>query len=99
MLDLRKEICRRLAHLNLAPTREAEVVEELAQHLEEQCEEAISRGASEKEANRAALADLADSEILERELKKLERRSKPEPLVVGNEHGMWLSDLVQDLRY
>ena len=27
------------------------------------------------------------------------RRRKPEPLVVGREHGMWLSDLAQDLRY
>src|SRR6476619_4245450 len=34
MLDWKAEIRRRLAGLNLSPTRELEIVEEVAQHLE-----------------------------------------------------------------
>ena len=97
MPDLKEEIRKRIAHLNLPPAREADVVEELAQHLEEQCEEAISRGASEEEATRVALADLADSEILARELKRF--RTGHETLVIGSERGMWFGDLMQDVRY
>ena len=39
MPDWRHAIERRLAPLRLAPTREAEVVEELAQHLDDRYEE------------------------------------------------------------
>jgi putative ABC transport system permease protein len=99
MHDLKEEIRKRLAHLKLAPTREAEVVEELAQHLEQQCDEAMSRGATEEEAVRAALSDFADSEILTRELKRLERTNRYEPLVIGSERANWLGDLAQDVRY
>jgi hypothetical protein len=35
MPDWKQEIRRRLANLQLAPTREAAIVEELAQHLDE----------------------------------------------------------------
>ena len=35
MIDWKKEIRQRLAGLKLKPTREAEIVEELAQHLED----------------------------------------------------------------
>src|SRR5205085_11742521 len=99
MPDLKEEIRERLAHLKLSPTREAEVVEELAQHLEEQYDDAISRGASEEEARTAALADLAESDLLARELKRVERDRQHEPLGVGSERGKRLSDLAQDLRY
>ena len=99
MPDLKEEIRKHIDHLKLVPTREAEVVEELAQHLEEQIEEALSRGATEEQARAAALADLAESDLLARELKRMERVRKHELLAVGREHGNWLSDLAQDLRY
>ena len=99
MPDFREEIRKRLAHLNLAAPREAAVVEELAQHLEEQCEEAISRGATEEQARERALADLADSEILARELKRLEHSSRCAAIAPGSERGHWLNDLGQDVRY
>ena len=50
----KKEIRRRLADLKLAPTREAEIVEELAQHLEDRYEELLVSGAAEEEASRVA---------------------------------------------
>lgn len=56
-----KEIRKRLAGLKLEPTREAEIVEELAQHLEERCSELIAAGPSDGEASRVALAELSDA--------------------------------------
>jgi len=97
MPDFKEEIRKRVAAIQLSPPREAEIVEELSQHLDDQYEQSLSRGATEEEAYRAALADLLHSEILARDLKRF--RNKHELPVIGNERGMWLSDLVQDLRY
>jgi predicted permease len=99
MPDFREEIGKRLANLNLAPARETAIIEELAQHLDDQYEEALSRGAREEEAWQAVVTDLADSEILARELKRLNRRSAPAPVPIGREQTNWLGDMVQDVRY
>src|SRR5438270_2340968 len=85
MPDFREEIRKRLAELNLSGARENEIVEELSQHLEEQYEQTISRGASEAEGYQAALAGLSENDVLARELKKVERRRQPEPLVIGGD--------------
>ena len=58
MPEWKQEIRERLAPLKLAPTREAEIVEELAQHLEDRCAELLSDGAAPEEAHRAAFAEL-----------------------------------------
>src|SRR5262245_57962985 len=50
MPDFKAEIRARLADLQLSPVREAEIVEELSQHLEETYDRVLSLGASEKEA-------------------------------------------------
>src|SRR5215831_16659798 len=50
MPDFKAEIRQSLAELNLPPEREAEMVEELSQDLEERFEKALSGGASEEEA-------------------------------------------------
>ena len=42
MPDFKVEIRARLAELHLSPVREAEIVEELSQHLEEEYERALS---------------------------------------------------------
>ena len=47
MPDFKEEIRKRLAELNLSPTRENEIVEELSQHLEDQYEQAV-RGARDR---------------------------------------------------
>ena len=56
MPDFKVEIRARLAELQLSPVREAEIVEELSQHLEQEYERAISGGASEelKRANKSS---------------------------------------------
>ena len=45
MPDWNEEIRKQLADLNLAPAREAEIVEELAQHAEDRYQELQSSGA------------------------------------------------------
>ena len=88
------EIRRRLAKWNLSPTREAEIVEELSQHLEEQYEDALGRGASEDEARRAALRDLELPDSLGRAMKYVE----PIQMGTGRKSNM-LADLGQDIHY
>ncbi len=100
MPDWKPEIRRRLGGLHLAPTREAAIVEELAQHLDDCYAESLSGGATEKEATRAALAELSESELLARELRLVERQVAPEPIMLGtSRRTKMIADLWQDLRF
>ncbi len=100
MPDWKPEIRRRLAGLQLAPTRETAIIEELAQHLDDYYAESLSGGATEDEAIRAALAELSDSELLTRELRRVERQVAPEPIILGtNRRTNMIADLWQDVRY
>ncbi len=100
MPEWKQEIRRRLAQLNLAPTREAAIVEELAQHLEDRYAELLAGGATEAEAERQTLAELSKSELLQQELRRVERQVTPEPIVLGtNRRSNVMADLWQDLRF
>jgi putative ABC transport system permease protein len=100
MPDWKPKIRLQLAGLKLEPGREAEIVEELAQHLEDCYTESLASGATEAEACRLALAELSESEILARELRRVERQIKQEPVIFGtNGRGNMIADLWQDLRY
>src|SRR5262245_38511598 len=86
--------------LNLAPAREAEIAKEMAQHLEDRYAELLSGGAAAEEAYRAALAELSESEMLQQELRRVERPASQEPIALGtNRRTNMLADLWQDLRY
>ena len=100
MPEFKEEIRKRLAGANLPPTREAEIVEELSQHLDDQYEQALSRGATEEEARRAVLNDLKVSDFLGQELKRVERPARPDPIVMGTSGKKnFIGDVVQDVRY
>ncbi|MGH9832483.1 MAG: ADOP family duplicated permease, partial [Blastocatellia bacterium] len=100
MPEWKQEIRRRLAKLKLEPTREAAIVEELAQHLEDCYAELLTGGVTEAEAERRTLAELSGSEIFERELRRVERQVAPEPVILGtNRRTDMFADLWQDLRY
>ena len=58
MPDFKAEIRARIAELGLPPVREAEIVEELSQHLTDEYEAAINRGASEEGARHAVFQEL-----------------------------------------
>ncbi|HET6893644.1 MAG TPA: ABC transporter permease, partial [Pyrinomonadaceae bacterium] len=99
MPDWKKEISERLAGLRLAPTREAEIVEELAQYLEDFYEELLADGSTEADAWRKAWEQLNESELLARELNKIERPVSHEPIVLGGRRTNIFSDLLRDLRF
>src|ERR1043165_3212419 len=96
MPDFKEEIRKRVEALQLSPARDAEIVEELSQHLDDQYEQSLNRGATEEEACGAALAGLAEGDLLARELKRVERHVQREPLALGNERANLLGDLLQD---
>ena len=86
--------------MNLAPARESEIVEELAQHLEDRYAELLSGGAAPEEASRVALAELSENAAIERELRRIERRVAQKPLALGNNRRTnMVADLRQDLRF
>jgi len=98
--DWKEEIRKQLATLKLAPAREAAIVEELAQHLDDCYGELLADGASEDEAYRAALGELSGSESITSELRRIERQTNPEPIILGiNRKTNLLADFWQDLRF
>jgi putative ABC transport system permease protein len=100
MLEWKEEIQKQLAGLRLSPVREAEIVEELAAHLQDRYAALLTEGVSESEASHLALAELKESEILERELRRLEQPFALEPVVLGtNRRTNMFADLWQDLRF
>jgi predicted permease len=100
MPDWKQEISRRLENLRIDPAREANIVEELSQHLEDRYEELHSAGSSESEACRMVLEELQGSELFAATLPSSVRRSSratPPPAAIPS--GNLLSDLLRDLRY
>jgi putative ABC transport system permease protein len=99
MRDWSPEIRRRLAPLDLEPTREAEIAEEIAQHLDDRYDELRAGGLADDAARRAALAELREHELLSAELHGVERPAAPAaPLGARGGRG-WASALAHDLRY
>jgi putative ABC transport system permease protein len=98
--DWKAEIKQRLARLALEPTREAAIVEELAQHLEDCYAELLAGGLAPAEAERRARAELSGNELLARGLRRVERQIPPEPIVLGtNQRTNMIANLWQDLRF
>jgi putative ABC transport system permease protein len=100
MPDFKEEIRRRLGSLRLSPARENEIADELSQHLEDQYEQALSRGATEEEARQAVLAEFKQTDVLAQSLKGVERRAPQNPIQMGTERKRnMFADLSQDVRY
>src|ERR1044072_9507109 len=100
MPDWNDEVRGRLSRTGLAPEREAEIGEELAQHLEDRYEQSLASGATEDEARRAALMELTEGDLLAHELRRVERPARRERLAPGSpgKRNMF-GDIIQDLRY
>jgi putative ABC transport system permease protein len=94
------EVRRRLQGLRLTPAREAAIVEELAQYLDDYYAESLAGGATKAQAYRQTLAELDDSELLARELRRMERQVTPEPIWMGtNRRTNMIADFWRYLRY
>ncbi len=98
MHDWKQEIREALSQLTLPPLREAEIVDELGQLLEDRYEDLLLQGYTEEEAVQKALSEFRQNEML-RDLRRLERPYS-EPIELGqvprSSHtaGLW-----DDLRY
>src|SRR5262245_36055998 len=99
MHDWHSEVRARLAPLNLKPEREADIVDEIAQHLAERYREATQAGASPDEATRLALAEFRASNMLAKRIAALKQAHAPGAVTAGVSTGYLLEDLRQDLRY
>lgn len=92
------EIRRQLAEARLDPKREAEIVEELSQHLEDRYAELCAGGVAEAEAAGIVLGELKDSGLLARELHRVEQLAEEPAVRAGSETG-WRAGLGHDFRY
>jgi putative ABC transport system permease protein len=102
-----REVRARLSSLRLSSTREAEIVDELSQHLDDRYQELIAGGASREEAMRLALGEFrsgpalsgVEGNVLARYMAPLRQAHARAPITPGAPTGHLLSDLWQDLRY
>ena len=99
MPDWAPHVRARLASLRLSPTREAEIVEELSQHLEDLYRELRGRGASHEEATRLALADFRSGNVLAQHMVSLRQAHVTASSTLGAPAGRVLTDLWGDVRY
>ncbi len=100
MSEWKEQIRQRLVNLKLEPTREAAIVEELAQHLDDCYAELLASGLTPVEAERRTRAELNESELLQRELRRVQQQVSQETVVFGtNRRGNMMVDLWQDLRF
>jgi putative ABC transport system permease protein len=98
MREWDEEISQLLANLKLEPAREAAIIKELSQHLDDLYAELRAGGANDEQASRAALAELSGGSLAQ-ELKQIERLANHEPIIFGTRRMNMIGDLWQDLRY
>jgi hypothetical protein len=99
MPEWKEEVRRRLAGAQLEPTREAEIVDELADHFEDRYAELIEAGADEEGARRTVLDELGEAAVLAAGVRTSERPWS-EPIPPGAAPaGRLATDLWRDARY
>ena len=100
MPDWKEEVRRRLRGLRVSPVNEAEIVEELAQHLDDVYQRALTTGLSEADTKQAALSELAAEHSLLRDLERSQQRPPaPGPAPGETSTANVMADFWQDLRY
>jgi putative ABC transport system permease protein len=93
------EIGKRLAKLNLPPEREAEIIDELTGHLNDDCRRLVESGASRQEALDIVLDELSERPSLAEAMRKVERVASPERVILGEPRGSAIGDLWRDFWY
>jgi len=79
MPDWNRIVRHHLTGLKLEPASEAQIIDEIAQHLEDRYQELLAAGLSESEAQRVALEPLNASPSLVDALRRTRRPPAPEP--------------------
>jgi putative ABC transport system permease protein len=99
MPDFTNDLRARLATVRLAPAREAEIIEEVSQHLDQRYEELRRDGTPNEKAYRLALDELDESDTLARHMRSLRQAQVPPPIAPGVHAGALTTDVRHDLRY
>lgn len=99
MPEWTKVLTDRLAPLALRPERQREIIDELAQHLDDRYEALRRSGLAHDEAMRLALEEIQEDDLLTREMRTLRQASAPLPIVPGEPHRSLLAGLWQDAVY
>ena len=87
MPDWKHSVRLRLAPLRLKPEQESDLVEEVAQHLEDRFRELLSGGASEEEARTVAMRELDDLYPLRASVARSRRMPEKEGVRTGEPAG------------
>jgi predicted permease len=85
MPDWKAAVHDRIRSLGLEPTREADIVEELATHLEERHRELLASGLSAAKAERLAIEELENHDALATRLRRTRQPVAHEPVSIGSE--------------
>jgi predicted permease len=99
MPDWKREISQHLRGLRLSPTRESEIVEELAQYLEDSYQALLAGGTTEADACHRTFEQLNESNLLAQELNRIEQPAPREPVLLGARRINLFSDFWRDLRF
>jgi predicted permease len=100
MPEWRLEIRRRLVGVPLRPEREAEIADELAQHLEDRYQSLLAAGQSAVDAERGAWRELEDEDVLGRRVARVETAASVTlASAESTRRGSFTGALWQDVRY
>ena len=100
MRNWKSEVRSRLSNLEIAPTRHANIVEEVGQHLEDRHGTLVGRGMSPEDAERAVMQELSESDVLTREVQRIAHQVDRDPATRGDDGRRgWVEALWQDVRY
>jgi putative ABC transport system permease protein len=98
MPDWTEHLRTRLARLRLSPAREAEIVDELSQHLDDRYDELRGAGADEADARRLAIEELLEPDALARRMRGLRQAHIPPATTPAVPTAHALAGISQDLR-
>ena len=99
MPDWKEEISKRFSSLRLDSTREVEIIQELAQHLEDRYQELVSGGATDEEARRDVLMELNAENLPAQGRLGMVREAPRPPAAPENGGPNFFGNFLQDLRY
>jgi predicted permease len=99
MPDWLPDIRARLAAANLDPAREAEIAQELAQHLDDRCAELQRAGIAPHDARSMALDELKDHATMRKQLARIERLESSVPPIGAPARSRAFHGLTADIRH
>jgi putative ABC transport system permease protein len=97
--DWTPTVRRRLSSLQLSPAREAEIVQELSQHLDDRWHELVASGTTSDEAARMALAEFRPGDVLAQEMESLRQAHSHPTITSGAPAEHWLAEPLRTLRF